>query len=76
MSHRARIPIADLIERAMDHPKDDWMWCQGCSIVFDWDKLPDENIISYREYHGEPNLTPEVVPTGWICPECGHKNDL
>ena len=74
MSHRARIPIEDLVERAMDHKKDDWEQCQGCNIVFHWDKIPE--VLCHSECHGEPNQRPESVPYAWICPECGHKNDL
>lgn len=74
MSHKARIAIEDLVDRAMDHAKDEWVQCDGCGIVFDWDKIPE--ILSYREHHGEPNMQPEIVPYGWVCPECGHKNEL
>ena len=75
-NRNARIAIKDLVDRAMDHPKDEWVWCNGCNIVFDYDKLPDDCYLSYREHHGEPNMQPEIVPYGWICPECEHKNEL
>ena len=75
MGHEARVPIKELVDRAMDKPKDEWVQCDKCEIVFNWDKLDDE-ILTYREHHGEPNMTPELVPYGWLCPECGNKNEL
>lgn len=76
MGHKARIAIEDLVDRAMDHPKDDWVQCNGCEIVFSLDNLPDDCHLTYREHHGEPNMQPEIVPCGWVCPECGHKNEF
>lgn len=55
---------------------DDWVQCEKCLDYFIWDKLPDEYIKVYREYHGQPYLTPEIVPEAWDCPECGHHNIL
>lgn len=76
MSHKARIPIEDLVERAMEHPKEDWVWCEHCNIVFSWDKIPDFLKLTVDEYHGEPNMRPETIPVGWECPECGSKNEF
>jgi hypothetical protein len=76
MSHKSRVAIEDLVEMAMEHPKEDWVWCEGCNIVFSWDKLPDDLKLTIRESHGDPYQTPETQVTGWECPECGHKNDF
>jgi len=50
--------------------------CNGCNSYFVWDKIPDCCIQKYREHHGEPNLTPEIVITGWECPSCGYHVDF
>jgi len=47
--------------------------CPECLKYLVWDKIPHENILTYREYHGEPNLTPETIVTGFICVMCGSK---
>jgi predicted nucleic acid-binding Zn ribbon protein len=45
--------------------------CPECKAYLVWKDIPDENVITIREYHGQPNLTPEVQVMGYICTECG-----
>lgn len=71
------VPEEQLLPDAMRTLHDgDWEQCEDCLKYFIWDKIPDEYVKIYREYHGQPNLTPEVVPVGWDCPICGHYNSL
>ena len=46
--------------------------CEDCMATFRFEDLADDLVETYREYHGQPGLTPEVVPKRWTCPECGH----
>ena len=50
--------------------------CPGCHAYLIWDKLPDDSVQTYREHHGEPNMQPEIIVTGYVCPECGDKIDF
>ena len=52
------------------------VFCDECSAGIDFDKLTDEEVHTSREYHGQPNLRPEIVVNGWVCPECGHYNSV
>ena len=50
--------------------------CEHCGQVFDFTKLPDENVQIYIEMHGFSYGPGERIPTGWTCPECGKHNYL
>ena len=54
----------------------DFIECDECGANIDFDKLTDEEVQTFKEYHGEPNLRPEIVVIGWTCPECGHYNSI
>jgi len=54
----------------------DLIFCEECGAGFYFEHLSDDNVETYREYHGQPNLTPEIVPVAWTCPECGHYQRL
>jgi len=72
-----RVPDEDrLPDACRTLHNDDWVQCEDCLDYFIWEKIPDEFIKVYREYHGQPNLTPEIVPEAWDCPECGFHNIL
>jgi hypothetical protein len=51
-----------------------WERCEYCKCVFEWERLPDENVLTSRETHefwGAPCY--ETIVDGYICPECGYK---
>lgn len=74
---KCRVPVEERTEDNMNrYNGDEWCQCEACDEVFVWEDLPDEYVKTFREYHGQPNLTPEVVVEGWICPGCGHENSL
>jgi hypothetical protein len=52
------------------------VFCDGCNGGFDWKKLPDESVRVIKEYHGQPYLSPEIIPVGFTCPECGEYNEF
>jgi rubredoxin len=71
----ARVPDDERMPEAVRTMKrGDWVQCNGCDDIFIWDKLPDDNVVLVSEFHGQPHLTPERVPIGWVCPDCGHYN--
>lgn len=54
----------------------DIVFCDECGAGIVWDKLTDEEVHTHKEYHGQPNLRPEIVVNAWVCPECGHYNRI
>lgn len=51
-----------------------WERCEYCKCVFDWEMLPDENVL--RETQSHPygsTVAIETYVTGFVCPECGYK---
>ena len=54
----------------------DWVQCDECNVYLIWDRIPDENILTYNEYHGDRYQRPEVIVTGFICPICTAKNEF
>jgi|WetSurMetagenome_2_1015567.scaffolds.fasta_scaffold1467109_1 hypothetical protein len=71
------VPIEEMIEYYLRH-NTDVEQCEGCSVIFKWDKLPDENVKTEWESRGEFWGAPcsERVVVGWQCPGCGHYNSM
>lgn len=75
MNYSSRVPDDERMPEAIRTLKNGrWVQCDGCDDYFIWDKIPDDYIITSKEFHGQPNLRPETVVNGWICPDCGHAN--
>ena len=55
----------------------DIVMCEHCGYRYIWDKLPYENIKMVGNGRLEHFGTPceEMVVDGWVCPDCGHRND-
>lgn len=56
--------------------KKDVVFCDNCGAGIDWEDLPDDQVVTLKEYHGQQYLRPETVVVGCICPDCGHYNTL
>jgi hypothetical protein len=50
-----------------------WGRCAFCKCVFEWDKFPDEKLVTNYERIGD--IMEETV-VGYNCPECGYKNNI
>jgi rubredoxin len=73
----AEVPVDEMVECWLRYHPDD-VQCDGCGLVYKWDKLPHENVNTQYESRGEYWGAPayEEVVTGWECPGCGHHNPV
>jgi len=57
----------------------DYEECEHCHTLFLFDKLNDEDIIYEREgmteYWGAMVSMPDLI-AGFVCPECGNRNEF
>jgi len=71
-----QVPTEEMIAYFLQkHP--DYEQCESCYEVFNWEKLPDENVLTIQEGRPYGSTTAyETIVVGWECPNCGHRNSL
>jgi hypothetical protein len=74
----ARVPDDERMPEALKRNLHDiWEQCEECLDIFIWDKIPDHSVLmetEHEQFWGAPCSYQTVV--GFICPECGHRNNF